>query len=462
MATPVSMESLKYDYPIGGVYAASMARNQKIAVYSGPGHEYMRAANGKAMVSTNDWVDCFGKIGDWYLIEYSVNNSRNRRGFISRYDIYSSDAMNQAVLPDANVKATVKQQKITVTDDPRKSQSALSTLKKGQEVTIHFFDGDWACVSAKNGSVRVYGYVKASQLELDPSVTSQNQQAAVTGEELLFEAKPLSVQSVYASTFIDGSKTKWVPESMLDGNDSTSWQFRTTSVSRLSDVYVDFTLKSPSVVTEVWIRNGYLKITEGKDQYWRNGRLAQVEVSFRKTGSADFADTVIVNIEDERRNDKNWTRLPVGMQEHVEAVRVRVRLIYTGSKFKEDVAVSEMRIAGSPQSAAAAQQPSAAQQTKTGQGLSAAAPQQTQSSQALSAVPQTVRGRLTKNNVNLRKTPSTSAAKLGRFKEGTTFDVLGKTRAGSYWWYKVNVGGKTGYFRSDMVSVDNPDALPEL
>ncbi len=51
-------------------------------VYSGPGKEYFREADGKARVSTKDWVQVFGRDGDWVLIQYRVKDSLLRFGYI--------------------------------------------------------------------------------------------------------------------------------------------------------------------------------------------------------------------------------------------------------------------------------------------------------------------------------------------------------------------------------------------
>ena len=143
-----------------------MARNQKLAVYSGPGYEYTRGAKGKAMVSTNDWVLCYGLCGDWYLVEYEVSRSRNRRGYVNRYEINGRDRMNDTPLPDAALEVTLSR-KVSLTDDPQQSREALATVKADTRATLHFFDGDWACVSVKTGSSWAQGYVPASALELD-------------------------------------------------------------------------------------------------------------------------------------------------------------------------------------------------------------------------------------------------------------------------------------------------------
>lgn len=68
-------EPVLVDFPAGKQYA----------VYTGPGKHYMRAgAGGNASVSTSGWIQVFGVEGDWALIQYNVNDTTNRFGYIAR------------------------------------------------------------------------------------------------------------------------------------------------------------------------------------------------------------------------------------------------------------------------------------------------------------------------------------------------------------------------------------------
>ena len=55
---------------------------QKFKVYQGPGEEYGQAGNGKAAVSTNDWIQVFGEENGWILIQYDINKDHMRIGWI--------------------------------------------------------------------------------------------------------------------------------------------------------------------------------------------------------------------------------------------------------------------------------------------------------------------------------------------------------------------------------------------
>ncbi|MBP3524719.1 MAG: hypothetical protein J6M56_14310 [Clostridia bacterium] len=56
---------------------------QYLEVYSGPGENYYRCADGKASVSTDGDVLCAGRIGKWMMIEYWKNDEKTPRvGYI--------------------------------------------------------------------------------------------------------------------------------------------------------------------------------------------------------------------------------------------------------------------------------------------------------------------------------------------------------------------------------------------
>lgn len=61
---------------------ARFKKSGKYDVYTGPGTQYAREANGKASVSTNGWIQVFGEENGWLLVQYNVNGSQNRFGYI--------------------------------------------------------------------------------------------------------------------------------------------------------------------------------------------------------------------------------------------------------------------------------------------------------------------------------------------------------------------------------------------
>ncbi len=157
---------------------------------------------------------------------------------------------------------------------------------------------------------------------------------------------PISDAGAFASLITSKSRLLYDASLLLDGQDDTSWQFRISEVSQLSDVYVELYLQSPSCVKALWIKNGFWKVTQGYDQYSRNGRLRQVELTFLYSGASEYTDAITLEIQDDKHRT-DWQKLSLGVSvENVAAVRMRVMQIYAGSKFPDDVAVSELCLIG--------------------------------------------------------------------------------------------------------------------
>ncbi len=72
------------------------------AVYTGPGRQYAREADGKAAVSTADWVQVFGTDGDWVLIQYRVQGALLRFGYIE-----TSALQNPAAVPALTLESVL-------------------------------------------------------------------------------------------------------------------------------------------------------------------------------------------------------------------------------------------------------------------------------------------------------------------------------------------------------------------
>ena len=159
---PHTLEAYRLQYPIPAGDYARMGGGQKFAVYCGPGEGYVRGGKGKASVSTNGWVYCYGRTGDWYLIEYEVNQGGNRRGYI-----HAPGGVGIAVgdLPCAGyaVRFTAE---ADLTDDPHYSRRVLAAAPAGSEAELLFFDGDDAFVDMTIARKRYRGYVPIAVLEL--------------------------------------------------------------------------------------------------------------------------------------------------------------------------------------------------------------------------------------------------------------------------------------------------------
>lgn len=133
---------------------------KKYAVYSAPDENSMRSGNGKAAVSTNDWIQVFGREDDWILIQYAIDKDHYRFGYIPVNALPKKASVNQLeFLYTGAATATT----VTVTDDPLFSQSSLVTLQAGSTVTWLATMGDWAYVEYE-GKEKVRGFVPVNSL----------------------------------------------------------------------------------------------------------------------------------------------------------------------------------------------------------------------------------------------------------------------------------------------------------
>ena len=140
-----------------------LASGRKHAVYSGPGQDYLRAADGKAAVSTNDWIQVFGTEDDWALIQYDVSVSQMRIGYIPASSLPDGAQVSELSLLPVTAYTT---RRSTLTDDPLNSQSALLTMPEGAWVTWLATMGEWAYVESTTGDM-VRGFVPLAAVTTD-------------------------------------------------------------------------------------------------------------------------------------------------------------------------------------------------------------------------------------------------------------------------------------------------------
>lgn len=135
-------------------------------VYTGPGTNYHRAGDGKAKVSTNGSIQCYGRIGDtgWMLIRYEVSSSQVRVGCIdlNEYpDIWQRKrevelAEDTCLLPSA----------VKITDDPYRSCKTFGTVS-GMVTLLAWRGTNWAYVEGilDDTGEMVRGFIPRTSLD---------------------------------------------------------------------------------------------------------------------------------------------------------------------------------------------------------------------------------------------------------------------------------------------------------
>lgn len=135
---------------------------QKYPVYTGPGEDYVRSGNGKGLVSTNGWIEVYGQKDGYILIQYSIDSSHYRFGWIDRNAL--PEGTNVPAMDFAGISAdTLSEitQDTFLTDDPLFSQNKLCSLKAGQTVSwLAVLNKDWAYVLVNVNGKMMCGFVR--------------------------------------------------------------------------------------------------------------------------------------------------------------------------------------------------------------------------------------------------------------------------------------------------------------
>ena len=135
---------------------------QKFEVYSGPGDHYERGANGKATVSTNDWIQVFGAENGWIMIQYDLSSTKMRIGWITQTALPSGVTVSPLHFAYADAEITAA---TFTTDDPLGSQTRLRTLTPGQKgVKWLAAMGNWVYVEITGEGLPVRSFVPASAI----------------------------------------------------------------------------------------------------------------------------------------------------------------------------------------------------------------------------------------------------------------------------------------------------------
>ena len=144
------LSDMYYCRVVGEPSPVELPINLQIPVYSGPGEHYLRGANDRAMVSTNDFINAYGFDGDWLMIVYLVDlqTQQTRVGYIHR-DAFIRELDHPACYAeehsgyhdpvsqlDFSYTHAVLADDAALTDDPAGVQTPLVQLSRGEEVTV--------------------------------------------------------------------------------------------------------------------------------------------------------------------------------------------------------------------------------------------------------------------------------------------------------------------------------------
>ena len=161
---------------------------------------------------------------------------------------------------------------------------------------------------------------------------------AVNGYEGYASYQPASIS---ATSYIVGKDPQaYAPGKMTDGKEETAWQF-STAKSKLGSTFVYVSFSTPVTLDQLWIKNGFWKYTNGHDQYTRNSRVKRMGIAYQYSTQKNYEDEQNFSLRDDTAR-KDWQRLPLSPKKQVRGLRIRIREIYAGEKFKTDVCISEL------------------------------------------------------------------------------------------------------------------------
>lgn len=141
-------------------HKTNFPKDRRYAVYSGPGEDYVRAANGKAIVSTNAPIQAFASENGWIMIQYAIDHDHCRIGWIQEKAIPFAPSISE--LPPCSQSARLKAG-ASITDDPFFSQSPLISFDMENQVYVLAEINDWVYVESNSGDL-VRGFVHKEQL----------------------------------------------------------------------------------------------------------------------------------------------------------------------------------------------------------------------------------------------------------------------------------------------------------
>ncbi len=184
---------------------------KKYSVYSAPSKSSIRGANNKAAVSTNGWIQVFGRENGWILIQYSIDADHYRFGYID-----AGSLPKKANVPDLNFVRTpvLTAVAVNVTDDPLYSQNTLTYIPAGSQVTWLATIGSWAYIDGGNWR----GFVPVSAIQTASSAVAPADFTVHTGSDgqqyPLFEIRKLYWDSNHRVYAVSG-----VYERIVEGED---------------------------------------------------------------------------------------------------------------------------------------------------------------------------------------------------------------------------------------------------
>lgn len=132
----------------------AFTKGKRCPVYMGPGKEYGQAGNGKAVASTNDWIEVYGERDGWLLIRYELSKGKYRIGWIENTHLKKGQIVQHLQFEDTLI--FIPRSDCSLTDDPtRDSPPEILRIPHGTEIKLlAMLDENWCYVQLQlNGRI---------------------------------------------------------------------------------------------------------------------------------------------------------------------------------------------------------------------------------------------------------------------------------------------------------------------
>ena len=275
------------------------------------------------------------------------------------------------------------------------------------------------------------------------------------------------LDTVSANSYIEYSKDPemWLPVKAADNDERTCWQFSTKSAP-LGSAYIELTPLAAQTVDGLWVKNGFWSYSSnGGDLYTKNCRPKKLEVLFKYSDGSGWGDAEVLTLKDDKKR-QGWQQFSFMRRYGVTGVRVRVVSAYKGSKYPNDVCLSEIMLVQNSDSSNALPYGygvlpvNGFDTVHTGGGGG--------SSGGGSGSGKTAKASLLMR-LSTRSGPGTQYDEPGTFFnkgwQNATVEVRGKYWDGNIWWVLVDFSANSARYRvwTGLKRVDvNLDKIPEI
>ena len=137
-------------------------------VYTGPGEEYHVAADGKAKVSTNEAIMCYGRVEgtNWLMIRYLIEAGKSRIGYIRVNDVAYAETFAAVEPLRFQHELYSLKGRVEITDDPNMSKRTIGTVSGVVTMLAIKHGGDWVYIEGHlDGSGEpVRGFIRRTAL----------------------------------------------------------------------------------------------------------------------------------------------------------------------------------------------------------------------------------------------------------------------------------------------------------